>query len=242
MNQLKLFYFLDNEIRVVMKADEPWWVAKDVCDVLGISKHRDATSRLDDDERGSVLVDTLGGLQEMSAVNEFGLYSLILTSRKPEAKQFKRWITHELLPTIRKTGGYVANDDLFISTYLPHADEQTKLIFKATLETARQANEQIANMKPKADYFDALVESNLLTNFRETAKELQVKERKFIDWLQEQGYVYRDAKGKLIPYAQHVPRLFEIKEWERNGKSGVRTLITPKGRETFRLLWKVKAV
>ena len=86
---------------------EPWWVLADVCKVLEISKHRDAASRLDDDERESVLVDTLGGLQSMTAINESGLYSLILTSRKPSAKRFKKWVTSEVLPAIRKTGGYM---------------------------------------------------------------------------------------------------------------------------------------
>ena len=83
-----------------------WFVAKDVCATVGIGSHRDALTRLDDDERGSVLVDTLGGKQEMATVNESGLYSLILRSRKPEAKAFRRWVTHEVIPSIRKTGQY----------------------------------------------------------------------------------------------------------------------------------------
>ncbi|ATA61190.1 antirepressor [Geobacillus stearothermophilus] len=144
----------------------------------------------------------------------------------------------EVLPTIRKTGGYVSNDEMFINTYLPFADEQTKMMFRGVLETVRRQNEQIAAMKPKVEYFDALVDRNLLTNFRDTAKELKIKERYFINWLLENKFVYRDQKGKLKPYAAYVPELFELKEWERNGKADVQTLITPKGRETFRLLLK----
>ncbi|WP_338754268.1 phage antirepressor KilAC domain-containing protein [Bacillus sp. FJAT-52991] len=170
------------------------------------------------------------------------LYSLIIGSRKPEAKAFKRWINHDVLPTIRKTGGYVANDDLFVDTYLKHADPQTKLMFRATLETVRRQNEEISVMQPKAEYFDALVDRNLLTNFRDTAKELQVGERKLINWLLEKKYVYRDQRQKLKPYSQYVPSLFELKEWERNGKADVQTLITPKGRETFRILLQKVAV
>jgi len=90
----------------------PWWVAKDVCEILGIEKYRDAIQRLDNDERGSVKVDTLGGPQEMSTINEPGLYSLILSSKKPEAKPFKRWITHKVLPSIRKTGSYQISQDI----------------------------------------------------------------------------------------------------------------------------------
>lgn len=93
-------------VRVEIIGGEPWFVAKDVCDALTIEKHRDAVSRLDDDERGSVVVDTLGGKQSVSAVNESGLYNLIFQSRKPEAKVFRKWVTGEVLPSIRKTGSY----------------------------------------------------------------------------------------------------------------------------------------
>ncbi|AVO22616.1 BRO family protein [Aeribacillus composti] len=238
MNQLQqIFQYQQHQLRTVIKDGEPWFVAKDVCDVLNHSNHKVAVTRLDEDEVSKVyLTDSLGRKQQTTIVNEAGLYSLILTSNKPEAKQFKRWVTHEVIPTIRKTGGYVANDDLFIETYLPHADEQTKMTFKATLALVRKQNEQIEVMKPKAEYFDALVDRNLLTNFRDTAKELHIKQSEFINWLLSKKYVYRDQKGKLKPYAKYVPELFQLKEWERNGKADVQTLITPKGRETFRLL------
>jgi len=238
MNQLqKVFTYSGNQVRTIIKDDEVWFVAKDVCDILNHSNHKMAVSRLDEDEVNKVyLIDSLGRQQQTTVVNEAGLYSLILTSNKPEARQFKRWITHEVIPTIRKTGGYVANDDLFVETYLKHADEQTKLLFRATLETVRKQNEQIAIMQPKADYFDALVDRRLLTNFRDTAKELKVKPKDFVDWLLAKKYIYRDQKGKLKPYAQYVPSLFELKEWERNGRADVQTLVTPKGRETFRIL------
>lgn len=239
MNQLQqVFTYGETQIRTVVQSGEVLFVGKDVCDVLEIKNSRDALGRLDEDEKGVVLIDTPGGKQQMLCINEAGLYSLILTSRKPEAKQFKRWVTHEVLPTIRKTGGYVANEDMFINTYLPFADDQTKLMFRGVLETVRKQNEQIAAMKPKVEYFDALVDRNLLTNFRDTAKELQVKERFFIDWLLKNKFVYRDQKNKLKPYAAYVPELFELKEWKRNGRADVQTLITPKGRETFRLLLK----
>lgn len=106
-------------------------------------------------------------------------------------------------------------------------------------EKERQIEEkdkQIAIMKPKNDYFDNLVERNLLTNFRDTAKEVNVKETDFIEWLLNKGYVYRDSKKKLKPYAQYVPSLFQIKEYTTGLHAGNQTLITPKGRETFRLL------
>lgn len=105
----KVFTFNENNkpIRVEVINEEPWFVAKDVCDALGIEKYRDALGRLEEDEKGCpVTVDTLGGPQKMSAVNESGLYSLIFQSRKPEAKKFRKWVTSEVLPSIRKTGRY----------------------------------------------------------------------------------------------------------------------------------------
>lgn len=237
MNQQHIFDFHGSQVRTIEKDDQPWFVLVDVCKVLEIGNPSDVKNRLED---GVVSIegipDSLGRTQQVTVINEDGLYDVILESRKPEARAFRKWITSDVLPTIRKTGGYVADDDLFINTYIPHADDQTKIMFKATLENVRKANEKIRVLQPKADYFDALVDRNLLTNFRDTAKELKVKEREFIDWLLNRGYVYRDAKRKLKPYAQHVPALFEMKEWERNGKADNQTLITPKGRETFKLL------
>lgn len=110
-------------VRVQIINGEPWFMAKDVCRVLGISKYRDAVSRLDDDERGSVLVDTLGGVQSVSAVSESGLYSLIFQSRKAEARMFRRWVTSEVLPSIRRKGRYVAarekNSDFIDARNIP---------------------------------------------------------------------------------------------------------------------------
>ena len=106
MNNLQIF---ENErfgrVRTIEQNGEPWFIARDVCECLSIGKYRDAVSRLEEDERGLVEMDTPGGRQSLSAVNEYGLYSLVLSSRKPEAKEFKRWITHEVILAIRKTGG-----------------------------------------------------------------------------------------------------------------------------------------
>ena len=106
------FQFKKHEVRVVEHKGDPWFVAKDICSFLEIAKYRDAVSRLDDDERGAVLVDTLGGKQQMSIISESGLYCLIFKSRKSEAKKFRRWVTHEVLPSIRKTGGFFSTSGL----------------------------------------------------------------------------------------------------------------------------------
>lgn len=169
-------------------------------------------------------------------ISNFALNRALGQSGQPKADVFQDWIYEDMIPTVQKTGGYVANDDLFVNTYLTHADEQTKLIFRATLETVRTQNQKITVMAPKADYFDALVDRNLLTSFRTTAQELHVFEGKFIEWLIDENYIYRDRKQELKAYAPYVPSLFDYKEWDNRQKAGVQTMITPKGRETFRLL------
>lgn len=122
-NEIQIFKFNDHPVRIVEKDGEPWWVAKDVCNILEIDNSRQATSYLDNDEKDVISNDIPSGIQSMTVISEAGLYSLILRSRKPEAKAFKRWITHEVLPTIRKTGGYLTpekveealcNPDVFI--------------------------------------------------------------------------------------------------------------------------------
>lgn len=111
MDKLTTFNYKEFPVRTIQNETGVWWVLADVCAVLDISKYRDAATRLDDDERGSVKVDTPGGMQDMTAINEPGLYNLIFRSNKPEAKNFKRWVTHEVLPAIRKNGSYGGQDD-----------------------------------------------------------------------------------------------------------------------------------
>ena len=109
MNQIVAFDFESHNVRIVLDAaGQPQFVSTDVCEALAIRNSRDAIARLDEDEKGVAITDTLGGKQELSVINESGLYSLILTSRKAEAKRFKRWVTHDVLPSIRKTGSYAA--------------------------------------------------------------------------------------------------------------------------------------
>ncbi len=113
MNQLVAFNFESSNVRVVMDANmEPWFVAADVCAALELPETHKAIARLDDDEKGRNSIPTPGGNQEMSVVNESGLFNLVLGSRKPEAKRFKRWVTHEVLPSIRKTGSYASAGSL----------------------------------------------------------------------------------------------------------------------------------
>lgn len=111
-NVINFFSYQQKQVRVIIKDGEPWWVAKDVCDILEINNSRQAITRLDEDEKNTVIInDGTSGNPNKTIINEPGLYTLILTSRKPEAKEFKRWITHEVIPSIRKTGKYNINNN-----------------------------------------------------------------------------------------------------------------------------------
>lgn len=225
---------------------EPWFVLKDVCEVLGISHITDTAKRMDEDEVGQTEVtDSMGRKQSTYIINESGLYNVILRSDKPEAKPFRKWVTSEVLPSIRKHGAYmtpetlqaaILNPDTLIQLCQQIKAEQDKNAVLTAANSQLTVEKQI--MQPKADYFDELVDRNLLTSFRETAKQLEVGEKSFIQFLLDKKYIYRDKKGKLMPYAEKNNGLFEVKECfnEKTQWSGTQTLVTPKGRETFRLL------
>lgn len=181
----------------------------------------------------------------MFVINESGLYNVILRSDKPEAKPFRKWVTSEVLPSIRKHGAYmtpetlqaaILNPDTLIQLCQQIKAEQDKNAVLTAANSQLTVEKQI--MQPKADYFDELVDRNLLTSFRETAKQLEIGEKSFIQFLLDKKYIYRDKKGKLMPYAEKNNGLFEVKECfnEKTQWSGTQTLVTPKGRETFRLL------
>lgn len=246
MNELQNFNFSGQDVRIITINDEPWFVGKDVADILGYSNSRKALSdHVDDEDKGVTKSDTLGGNQNITIINESGLYSLILKSKKPEAKQFKRWVTSDVLPTIRKHGAYMTdskleeallNPDTLINLATQLKQEREEKAQLRALNSTLAVENQI--MQPKAQYFDDLVERNLLTNFRDTAKMLKIKQNQFINWLLENKYIYRDKKSKLMPYAQYNETLFEIKESKgaTSAWKGSQTLITPTGRETFNLL------
>ena len=150
MNNLpQIFDFQNSQVRVIIQNGEPWFVTKDVCEVLEISNSRDVSTRLEHDEKDVVLIDTLGGPQEMSVVNEYGLYSLVLGSRKPEAKTFKRWITHDVIPAIRKTGSYqiqsMSPAEMFLQQAQFNVEQERKLLALETKQAAQ--DETIRNIK-----------------------------------------------------------------------------------------------
>ena len=251
MNELMIFNNPEfGEIRTVEVNGEPWFVGKDVATALGYGEGKSlanaVANHVDEEDKGVTELMTPGGNQKMVIINESGLYSLVLSSKLPGAKRFKRWITSEVIPSIRKHGAYltpetleaaILNPDTMIRLCTALKEEQDKRKALEAANATLAVDNQI--MRPKADYFDELVDRNLLTSFRETAKQLDVKEKAFVQFLLDKKYIYRDKKGKLMPYADKNAGLFEIKECfnDKTQWSGTQTLITPKGRETFRLLF-----
>lgn len=246
MNELQIFQNEDfGQIRVTMdEAGNPMFVAADVCRALEIANPTDAMKRLDEDEKASLKLGLPGG--DTNCVTEAGLYSLVLGSRKKEAKAFKRWVTHEVIPSIHKHGAYMTPETLEKALLSPDFLIRLAQKLKKEQELRREAEHtaqllELDNrrLRPKADYFDDLVDKNLLTSLRETAKLFRVKERKLIQFLLDNRFLYRAPSGKLLPYADRpADTLFVVKETrdERTGWVGTQTYVTPRGRETFRLL------
>lgn len=246
MNELQIFNHPDfGEVRTVTINDEPWLVGKDVAQALGYQNPQKALrDHVDDDEKTVNESFTVNGTPAI-LINESGMYSLILSSKLPGAKEFKRWVTSEVLPSIRKHGAYMTPETLEAAILSP--DYLLKVVTALKDETDKRKALEAVNsrltvenqiMHPKADYFDELVDRNLLTNFRETAKELGIPPKKFVQFLIDKKYLYRDKKGKLLPFEGKNGGLFEVKETfnEKTQWSGTQTMVTPKGRETFRLL------
>lgn len=232
MNDIKIFENPEfGKVRTIVINNESWFVGKDVADILGYQNgSRDINRHVDEDDRQNYQNGTFESPRGMTVINESGLYSLILSSKLPTAKKFKHWVTSEVLPSIRKTGSYNLPD------------------FNNPAEAARAwANEYEAKqklltenkvMKPKAEYFDCLVDRNLLTNFRTTAKEFHMKQKQFVNWLLKNKFVYRDQKGSLQPYSEYTEyfHVKDVKSPTGNRWVGTQTLITPKGKEAFRLM------
>jgi anti-repressor protein len=226
------FSFDGNAVRVIMRNGEPWWVLADVCKVLEISNPRDAASRLDDDEKDGVgITDAIGREQQTTVINESGLYSVILTSRKEAAKRFKKWVTADVVPTIRKTGSY----GLAAPQMSP-----AELMARALLAANDTLNEQralISEMQPKVEALDRIASADGSFCFRDAAKMLQVSETRLMELLQLKGWVYR-RPGKdcrWVAYGVQITAgllLHKISPYERRDgtiASSTQARVTPKG-------------
>ena len=227
------------EIRTALIENEPWFVAVDVCRALEIGNSSQAISRLDADEKMITLISNEGnkrGNPNMTVVNEPGLYTLILSSRKPEAKAFKRWITHDVIPMIRKTGGYMTE------SLLDRIQKEPAVIIELAQTLLKETNRanaleaELGIARPKAEYFDAFVNPDDCTNIRTTAKELKIPERKFVKFLLNEGYLFRSPSGQLLPYNKKSNEgLFIVRDFVTFRYTGSQTYFTPKGKNVIRI-------
>lgn len=193
MNELQNFNFNNLPVRTVLVNDEPWFVGKDVADILGYSNSRKALrDHVDDEDKGVTKSDTLGGNQNITIINESGLYSLILKSKKPQAKPFKRWVTQEVLPTIRKHGAYMTDkkaQDVISGNGL--AD----LLLQAGNQI-KQLELEKSQMKPKALFADSVSASESTILIRDLAKIIKqngvdIGEKRLFTWLRDNGYLVK---------------------------------------------------
>lgn len=222
------------EIRTITKDDEPWFVASDICRSLDLSNPTMAMQRIDDDEKAKFNLGLSGG--ETNCVNEYGLYSLALASRKKEAKDFKRWITHEVLPSIRKNGGYIAgqetmSDDELMAKALLVANN--KIAERDKIIEQKQA--RIEQMKPKEIFADAVATSHTSILVGDLAKLIcqngvQIGQKRLFVWLRDRGYLIKSGSSYNMPTQRYIEQgLFEIKESNLvNPDGSVRITRTPK--------------
>lgn len=232
------------EIRTLEINDEPYFVGKDVAEALGYSNPQKALrDHIDREDKTLNESFTVNGTQGI-LINESGLYSLILSSKLDSAKRFKRWVTSEVLPSIRKTGGYVNDDDMFVKTYLPFADEHTQAMFRSTLENIRMLNAKIERDKPKVLFADAVETADTSILVGDLAKLIKqngidIGQKRLFNWLRERGYLVKSGNSRNMPTQKSMElKLFEVKERTISNPDGsVRitktTKVTGKGQQYF---------
>lgn len=234
-NEIQRFEFKGAELRTLTdEAGEPWFVAKDVCDILGHSNVSMALDRLDDDERSKF---NLGRQGETNIVNEAGLYSLVLGSRKPEAHEFKRWVTHEVLPSIRKHGAYMTQQTL--DKALTSPDFLIQLATKL-----KEEQEKVKELEPKARFADAVAASDGTCLIGELAKMLRqnglnIGQNRLFEILRQDGYLGKTGSNRNVPTQKAMDLgLFRIKETAVTHSDGHVTInrtakVTGKGQTYF---------
>ena len=190
------------------------------------------------------VIDSMGRTQQMVVINESGLYDMIFESRLPKARDFRRWVTNEVIPSIRKTGAYSLHEKELDSYAIDDPVERAKRWIEDQ-EEKQVLQDQVSELEPKGKYFDAVCNANLLTNFRDAAKELGMSQSQFIGWLKREKYVYATSRGELRPMELYRNSgLFEMKSYvnPHSGYSGIRTMLTPKGLQYFKMQFEVKNI
>ncbi len=256
-NEVKVFENSEfGSVRTVEENGTVLFCGSDVAKALGYSNTRDALSK---HCKGVVKCDTLtsGGVQALSFITEGDIYRLITHSKLPSAQKFERWIFDEVLPTIRKTGGYVANDEMFVETYMPFADELIKTLFRNVLgvmrqqtqiintqeEQIKQQTEKIETDRPLVEFANHVSDTSDLIDIGALAKvakdeHIEIGRTRLFDWLRSNGYLIKNGANKNQPYQRYIEQgLFKIKEYvyatPYGNKIGIKTFVTGKGQIYF---------
>lgn len=236
MNDLQVFDFEQKSVRVVMKGSEPWWVAKDVADILEFRDAANAIRLLDEDEKGTQKVSTPGGEQEMSVINESGLYTLIMRSNKPEAKRFRKWVTSEVLPTIRKHGVYMTPQKIEEALTNPDFIIRLAQELKTEREKRTAFEAQTEADRPKVLFADSVTASQTSILIGDLAKLIRqngynIGQNRLFQWLRDNGYLVRRRGDSYNMPTQRSMELglFEVLERTHNNPDGsIRVTKTPK--------------
>lgn len=232
-------------VRAVSVNDEPYFVGKDVAEILGYERPTDAVrKRVDPDDRGVAKMETPSGVQEMTIINESGLYSLILSSKLPTAKKFKRWVTAEVLPAIRKTGGYVNDTAQFVESYFGQLEPSQKHALTMMFDESKRMSAQLKEQAPKVLFANAVETAHNSILIGDLAKIIRqngvdIGQKRLFEWLRQNGYLIKDGQSKNMPTQKAMEMsLFEVKESTINNPDGsVRitrtTKVTGKGQTYF---------
>lgn len=244
MNELKIFNFKNNEVRIKNINNEPYFNLKDVCEILEINNASQVITRLS--EKGVITNDTLtkGGIQKLNFINESNLYKLIFKSRKPQAEEFTDWVTSEVLPSIRKHGAYMTNDTLEKALTSPDFLIQLATNLKIEKEKNKMLTDKIETDRPKVIFAEALAVSEKSILIGELAKILkqngiEIGANRLFEWLRGNNYLMAKGESRNQPSQKSMNlKLMEIKKTTINNSDGsvrvtVTTKITPKGQEYF---------
>ena len=239
MNNVMIFQSKEfGSVRTTLIDGQPWLVSKDVADILGYRNNRDALSRhVDPEDKAAVVIHDGRQNRTQTVINESGFYSLVLSSKLPAAKRFKRWMTTEVLPTLRRTGGYVSNADMFADAYLPFVDEQTKQLFKLQCRVIDQLNDRIKSDEPKVRFADHVADTTDLIDMNRMAKlcadnGIRIGRNRLFAWMRLRGILMMDN----IPYQKYIESgYFRVKEsvyeCKRGKKTYQQTFVTGKGQQ-----------
>lgn len=243
MNKLELFNFRTQQVRTVLIENDPWFVGKDIATILGYAKTADAVRKhIDKEDKGVFILETPGGKQPVTIINESGLYSLILSSKMPDAKVFKRWVTSEVLPAIRKHGAYMTDEKAFD---VVHNKTGLADLLQQAADQLKQKDIEIAEMKPKALFADSVATSHTTILIGELAKILRgngidIGANRLFAWMREHGYlINRKGSDWNMPTQKSMDLgLFKIKETTINHSNGSTSIsktpkVTGKGQQYF---------